>query len=251
MQELEYLKVTVACETQIGMANTLLGGQIVGDVGKLSNIVWIRSSTRDVACAAAIAGSEGKDLYQLCAADVDHYISVRAINEEVAMHAAFVGPILAGPARLLQLGIIGACHVGNVIAAAPTYIGGTEGCSEFWWLRINKGKRENVFEPRPIEPKDGCYRAVMSRLDALHAADAAWLRKSGFDINADTMDPRVYMLTESDIGCELKVKCRPVRSDGVRGEVFTSKATPKVSAVRSESNDRVLLPETAAGGMLL
>ncbi len=40
-------------------------------------------------------------------------------------------------------------------------------------------------------------------------------------------DPREYIVEQSDIGCEFKVKCTPVRSDGYRGEVFTSKSSGK------------------------
>jgi hypothetical protein len=32
-----------------------------------------------------------------------------------------------------------------------------------------------------------------------------------------------------DLGCELKVKCRPVRADGSQGEVFTSKASAVIT----------------------
>lgn len=32
-------------------------------------------------------------------------------------------------------------------------------------------------------------------------------------------------MTIDDVGCQLKVKCRPVRVDGVKGEIFTSKSS--------------------------
>jgi hypothetical protein len=72
------------------------------------------------------------------------------------------------------------------------YIGGFEGDSEYWWLRIRGGKREQIDVPRP---------------------------------SSSSPDPKVYYVTDEDIGCEFKVKCTPVRSDGIRGEVFTSKSS--------------------------
>ena len=32
---------------------------------------------------------------------------------------------------------------------------------------------------------------------------------------------REYIVKEEDVGCEFKVKCIPVRSDGYKGEVFS------------------------------
>ena len=45
-------------------------------------------------------------------------------------------------------------------------------------------------------------------------------------------DPRVILIRDADIGSIYKVKCRPVRSDGHRGEIFTSK--PSAEVLRSE-----------------
>ena len=41
-------------------------------------------------------------------------------------------------------------------------------------------------------------------------------------------DPRVRLLTRADVGCVFKVKCRPVRGDGHKGEIFTSKPCKEV-----------------------
>lgn len=189
----------------------------------------MRSATVDGGNASDIVGSEGKDKYQLSVLDVGSYISARAafINDPGVVHNAngFVGPILAGPPRLLEVSIIGDFTEGNPVVATPSYIGGIEGASEYWWLRINKGKRENVSEPKEIDPNDGSYNTIIRAIENKGTVDASWLKSPGVAI-----DPRVHILTPDDIGCELKVKCRPIRSDGVRGEVFTSKACPKISA---------------------
>ena len=45
---------------------------------------------------------------------------------------------------------------------------------------------------------------------------------SAMDARVRNGDPRVYVLTAEDVGCRLKVKCRPMRSDCVQGAVHTS-----------------------------
>lgn len=107
-----------------------------------------------------------------------------------------LGPVLPGPPRLLDLVIVGDFRSGHVLRAQGNYIGGMEGESEYWWMRIREGVRETLSEPRPRS----------TRVD----------------------DPSLYRLTDLDVGCVLKVKCRPVRADGWKGEIFTSKASPVV-----------------------
>ena len=83
---------------------------------------------------------------------------------------------------------------GTRLRAEMKYIGGIEGPSEYWWIRIRAGKREQIGEASAV---------------------------------SEDYDPRLYTVQESDVGCEFKVKCTPVRSDGYRGEVFTSKSCGK------------------------
>jgi hypothetical protein len=87
------------------------------------------------------------------------------------------------------------------------YIGGVQGLSEFWWMRIRNGERENVSEPVALTEAQ------------VHAA-----------LPAAEGDPRMYTVLPTDVGCQFKLKCRPVRSDGYRGEVFTSKPSATVTA---------------------
>ena len=209
--------------------------QLSGPLHSYKDIVWVRSQSRSGDGATTICGSEGKETYQLTAPDVGCYISFRATNEDMdaVTHNGFVGPILAGPARLLELNIKGQFKVGSVVVAVPSYIGGVEGESEYWWLRINKGKREQVSQPRKINPENREYTVIKSAIEKKQEVDITQLSS----LEPDIIDPRLYVLTAADIGCELKVKCRPVRSDGVRGEIFTSKATPKLEASSDASTD--------------
>ena len=213
-----------------------------------------------------IDGSEGKMEYELVAQDVDRYITVRVFqrimctpaasakeggvksgqvegngvhhegtatteepeNEAEArgtadkvvtesesesdfeVHKAVceiaLGPVLAGPPRLLDLSIVGDMTVGSVATAQIKYIGGCPGESEFWWMRIRDGDREQISDPQPI-----------------NAADATSAPQSN-------NDPRVYVIVENDANCILKVKCRPVRIDGHKGEIFTSKPSAPIKA---------------------
>lgn len=98
---------------------------------------------------------------------------------------------------------------GSRLEARGVYIGGIEGASEYWWLRIRAGKREQLGEPTPIggsiDPRS------ISRHHTLRLP-----RPHGLMV---TLHLRVYIVTKDDIGCEFKVKCIPIRSDGYRGEV--------------------------------
>lgn len=139
-----------------------------------------------------------------------------------------LGPVLPGPPRMLDLRVEGkAVYRGgggngeegrerSVVRAEAQYIGGKEGLSEYWWFKIMKGKRIQLSEPLPLleEGQEG---------------------QGGEEMQ----DPRVYVLREEDVGCVLKVKCRPIRSDGHKGEIFTSKASAViVSSIPSEQEPR-------------
>ncbi len=140
-----------------------------------------------------------------------------------------MGPVVPGPPRLLDLEVVvldtdeskdaavssdtdlgaslprfkplDAVVVGNRLVARGQYIGGNEGSSEYWWLRVTDlGERTEV---KPV-------RAITAS-----------------DVFGDD-DPRVLVIGHDDLNCEFKVKCRPTRDDGAKGEIFTSKPTPPV-----------------------
>lgn len=197
--------------------------QIIGPLDEASNIVWMRSSEPDGGAGTTILfDTEGSHTYRLSVDDVGLYISFRAdIGGISNVYHDFVGPILPGPARLLNLTIQGHFVVGNYVVATTDYIGGTEGPSQYWWMRVKNGRREQLSEPVEISATKEQYIEASSGI----------LSNSTFA--PSFTDSRFYYLTEKDVGCELKVKCRPCRSDGAYGEIFTSKATPIVSDVPS------------------
>jgi hypothetical protein len=187
--------------------------------------VWFRSPSADIfatkdkrRAATVLAGSENQAEYQLTREDVGHYVGVvygplgacpSVVDEEAGRQLAAntLGPVLPGPPRVLSFTISGDAVVGGYAQAQTQYIGGSEGRSEFWWLRISPdGKRSQVTEPRAV-PEAG---------SAAHGDPAA--------------DPRFYRLTAADVGCTLKAKCRPTRTDGAQGEIFTSKSSDTVRA---------------------
>jgi hypothetical protein len=97
-------------------------------------------------------------------------------------------------------------------------MGGREGASEFWWMRVSpEGRRTSITEPR---------RCSGAGVDVVAGAGAG----AGAQVGAQGTegDPRRYLLTAEDVGCVLRVKCRPTRSDGVQGEISTSACSEEV-----------------------
>lgn len=65
-----------------------------------------------------------------------------------------VGPILPGPPRLLDFRIEGDVKEGGVAKVEADYIGGYEGASEYWWMRIYPtGQRTQITQPTAIPAK--------------------------------------------------------------------------------------------------
>lgn len=87
-------------------------------------------------------------------------------------------------------------QVGTKAIAQSTYIGGYEGASEFWWLKVSPdGKRTQITEPMkaPVGP-DGHILTLESVSDAL-STDA-----TGNDTMSPSIsDPRIYVLTPGRI----------------------------------------------------
>ena len=229
----------------------------------LSSCVWIRTSpgASPTSAYSPIPNTDNKVEYTLTADDVNCYISIRhAWVEEIpgtdsspatnqvkviqAEHA--IGPVTAGPARLLDLRILsrpllpsttpcnndptdtpGILQVHYCVVAQENYIGGKQGCSEFWWLKTYPdGTREELTKRLPISNTASVSTDIVQ---AVHI-------NTKTDVLSDTwrLDPRVYVLKPEDIGCTLKVKCIPVRSDGYTGEVVTSKPSAVIIGEHGE-----------------
>jgi hypothetical protein len=195
---------------------------LAGCVWKRSPVDYLPPSTDDSthdsydpSIFTNIVGSENMTHYHLSADDVGRFILFEhcwrdsATGQTLFVQSTnILGPVLPGPPRLLDLTIEGNDFSPNhYVYAQSEYIGGTEGPSEFWWFQIKDGKRSQLGEP-----------IAVSHLD-IASDPSLW----------DTSkDPRVYLIKESDVGSVLKVKCRPVRVDGYKGEVFTSKASVNI-----------------------
>lgn len=199
--------------------------QIDGDLSLLeeNDFVWVRSRKSTGTEASDIESSRGSVQYVVSVEDVGHYIGFRIVSSGETCES-FLGPVLPGPPRLLELLVVGKCEVGRPVVAVSRYIGGREGASEYWWLRVDKdGNRENLTAPVAIDP------TCSSSFDAIRDAQVHPERQCTPAGGTSSSDPRVYIVTDADVGSELKVKCRPVRDDAVRGEVFTSKASAVVT----------------------
>ncbi|RYH14327.1 hypothetical protein EON65_33770 [archaeon] len=82
-----------------------------------------------------------------------------------------VGPILPGPPRLLDFRIEGDVKEGGTAKIEADYIGGYEGASEYWWMRIYPtGQRTQITQPTAI-PSNGkgsandprCYKLTKGK----------------------------------------------------------------------------------------
>jgi len=134
---------TLFCErkkkvcTAVGRVQELEKLQICS-VSTVTTWVWSRSKDRKI--WENIPGSENSLQYTMTRDDVACYLSIQCNGSEDIM-AKPVGPVFAGPARLLDLRIRidGTLGNGAKAIAEYEYIGGYEGPSQFWWIRINKG----------------------------------------------------------------------------------------------------------------
>lgn len=222
-------KHTLFCErksrvcTAVGKIQELEVVEIYGRKSSdLSSITWYRKTKNG---SDVVHENNDRDQYTVDINDIDCFIHCEikwknsdTMVEEILMIPDILGPVLPGPSRLLDLRVTGTLEAGKKAIASYKYVGGIEGCSEFWWLKINDGKREQMSEPIAI-----------SNLSVIS------------NDYADN-DPRVYVIKDEDVGSILKVKCIPVRSDGYRGEIFTSKPSSAIGtnfAVKENNEPRV------------
>jgi hypothetical protein len=105
---------------------------------------------------APIPGTLGSMHYELAGGDVDCFVKFapssaqREGAEELAQSATVLGPVQPGPPRLQAFTISsssGTLTPGQYLVANADYIGGHEGASEYWWMRIRQGERETLGEP--------------------------------------------------------------------------------------------------------
>jgi hypothetical protein len=182
--------------------------------------IWFRTASADIYAtkdkkrAMQFFPETGSSIeYTLSKDDVGQYIGVvyrpkgQGVVTEGELASNTIGPVLPGPPRILNFTVTGNLTIGHTARAETHYIGGTEGKSEFWWMRISSdGKRTQVTEPKAT-PAPGTKGYLDPAVDA-----------------------RLYTITEADVGCTLKAKCRPIRSgDNAPGEIFTSKSSETVA----------------------
>lgn len=151
------------------------------------NFVWFRSSTKDTVTLnkdrkkhlTLIPQSENLVEYTLQKEDVDSFVGVlfalknnsknhsnsssfkgqSLLESDTARlsHNVALGPVLPGPPRILNFTVSGEqLSVGHYAKAETQYIGGSEGRSEFWWMRISSdGKRTQVTQPKAAPVPQG------------------------------------------------------------------------------------------------
>ena len=223
-------------------------------------------NTPSLAQFVAIPDTEGKSTYQLTPEDIGSFIGLfrpealsttnaaptwlqqgeGASSEEVAMTmtetaesivslgaeeddnqtgdvpsymsaGVFLGPVECSPPRFKNFRIVGKFTVGGHAMGSYNYVGGKMGLCEFSWIRIRQGVREDLGAPIAI--------------NAQQLANPPSIDPQSSYVTFQEGDPRVRVLSEADVDCTFKLKCRPVREDGYQGQIVTSKPSGKVASL--------------------
>lgn len=157
-QEMEILKVIPATATCCRFADPDRL-QVQNLPPKLGSYHWVRTASAADGVISRmkcdrIPGSERHLEYTLQQVDVDMFIGFCfqvSGSEEYSYAENLVGPILPGPPRLLEFRIEGDETEGGTARAVGDYIGGYEGQSEYWWMRITAtGQRSQISEPTAL-----------------------------------------------------------------------------------------------------
>lgn len=143
--------------------------------------------------------------YRLQLRDVGRHITaVVTLESGARVRSTLIGPIVPGPASIDSIVVEMTPGTENCCVCKADYWGGLEGDSTYRWIAVRSdGSRRTLVEERV------CDAYQFGRLDPLAP-------------NRD--DPRFYFLKEADRGSKIKVSYRPIRQDGWRGELKTSKA---------------------------
>jgi hypothetical protein len=191
---------SVASGDQLKTNFSLYRGKFSGGKRSWENMKWTKVQDETYKCSTS-------EPYTIKLEDNGCYLQVRSANRDPPLWSNVAGPCTVHPPIVDDVIIEGTPVVGNVLKAHSLYWGGTEGPSEYCWIRVLNGKREK-FETRPCN--------ASTRFE---------------DLDTKTCDDvRVYKLTEADIGAKLKVQVNPIRSDGQHGESKTSLPTKKIMA---------------------
>ena len=208
VREIEWLRVETLPKSRVSLAHCY----------------WERSRPSTGSTSGAnftfIEGTEGRLLYQMVAIDAGCLLRFRCAltgcdGESLEIrHTAPMGPVEPSLPKMWDLRVEaedqdlgGVLRCGSFAVVRGMYTGGQQGSTEFSWLRVRvDGTRERLTQPRAV-PEEVLSGAA-----------------GGVD------DPRRLLLTPDDVGCTLKAKCRPMRADGTKGELATSKPSSVVAA---------------------
>ena len=115
----------------------------------------------------------------------------------------------AAPPKARELWIEGATRVGSLLVGRMYYYGGSEGSSVVSWVGINAdGETVELKPPTEAPPPPPDEGASSQLLPDSH--------------------PRALRLRPEHVGCLIKFKVTPVRSDGDRGHTESSRPTAEV-----------------------
>lgn len=164
---------------------------------------------------------------------------VDAAPTKGAAVSPIMGPVEVAPPKARLLEVRGEPRVGARLLAVMDYFGGQIGACEYQWLRVRAdGTREELASPVAVsgalarEEQDAVFDVTLRQayhgattapsspdalLDSAYCAFAerlAHMRRVIVAHGDSGEDPRIRVLTQDDLGCKLKCRCRPVREDG-------------------------------------
>jgi hypothetical protein len=153
---------TLFCERKqrvcqaVGKCQELEVLKLMGNLSNLSSWIWFRTTSNklpsedvDLSAISTISNSDNKIDHILGLDDVGYHVGVlykagstksksfqsdRSI--EVKKADGLIGPVLPGPPRFLEFEVAGDLFVGGYAKAEGRYMGGYEGPSEYWWMKV-------------------------------------------------------------------------------------------------------------------
>jgi hypothetical protein len=153
---------TLFCERKqrvcqaVGKCQELEVLKLTGNLSKAGSWVWFRTTSTklpseevDLASVSLISNTDNMTDHVLGLDDVGYYVGVlykegpsksKSFQSDRSMTImkadGLVGPVLPGPPRFLEFEVAGDLFVGGYAKVEGRYMGGYEGPSEYWWMKV-------------------------------------------------------------------------------------------------------------------
>jgi hypothetical protein len=134
-----------------------------------------------------------------------------------------IGPVESAPPKAREVWIEGPVAVGSLLKGRVWYYGGRPGCHKVAWVAIDdSGETKEVRPPVALTP-DQAESMSANVAQGTSPADVV-------DSTEGDSTPYCLRVDQSLVGCLLKFRVVPIRSDGEEGHQETSRPTAEVAA---------------------